>query len=340
MREARAATSSRRSLLKYLLLVLVLNRRGLLDLDIVTAGTTLALKVALDAAWRRPRRRGPAGRRRCTASRLALLVHAVMSRPRRAAPTPLSSRLRFVVFHTERSAPTRRWWWRPPGRALLAAFAFAELNGLVHPHHVPGITARSPLAHRRLGGDRLRRPNMLVSSRAATDTSSASCRTAASAGGRSARRAERANEALAAKASALEEKQSELKTFVYTVTHDLKKPVNAMLLTVDWCSSAEARPSVRAAGPTSAGVGPRACRAHDPRLLGIFRIVSAPEPRAGGARRAGRAGAHAAPSADRRKGVRVAAGRCRACTRSRRAGPRGGQPAEQRRQVRPCRRGR
>ena len=43
----------------------------------------------------------------------------------------------------------------------------------------------------------------------------------------------RANAGLAEQARALEAKQEELRTFVYTVTHELKNPVNAALLTVD-----------------------------------------------------------------------------------------------------------
>src|ERR1051326_5540684 len=42
-----------------------------------------------------------------------------------------------------------------------------------------------------------------------------------------------ANERLAAQARALEEKQDELRSFVYTVTHDLNTPPSALLLTAD-----------------------------------------------------------------------------------------------------------
>jgi len=49
----------------------------------------------------------------------------------------------------------------------------------------------------------------------------------------SSERLRQANEALASKAKALEEKQEELRDFVYTVTHDLKNPLGAIQITAD-----------------------------------------------------------------------------------------------------------
>ncbi|HJQ84525.1 MAG TPA: ATP-binding protein [Candidatus Binatia bacterium] len=88
------------------------------------------------------------------------------------------------------------------------------------------------------------------------------------------------NRELAAKARALEEKQEEVRNFVYTVTHDLKGPLNAILLTADLLLQraggsldAEGREAleqiVRIAGGTEDMI-------HD--LLEMFRITSLPEP--------------------------------------------------------------
>jgi len=87
------------------------------------------------------------------------------------------------------------------------------------------------------------------------------------------------NAELAAKARALEEKQDELKSFVYTVTHDLKSPLSAILLIADLLLqregtglAAEGREDleriVRLAGGTEDMIRD---------LLELFRITSQPE---------------------------------------------------------------
>src|SRR5216117_1718919 len=87
------------------------------------------------------------------------------------------------------------------------------------------------------------------------------------------------NAELAAKARALEEKQDELKSFVYTVTHDLKSPLSAILLIADLLQQregaglgAEGREDleriVRLAGGTEDMIRD---------LLELFRITSQPE---------------------------------------------------------------
>ena len=88
-----------------------------------------------------------------------------------------------------------------------------------------------------------------------------------------------ANERLAAQARALEEKQDELRSFVYTVTHDLKGPLSAILLTADLVLQRDGRSLgadgredldriVRLAGGTEDMIRD---------LLEMFRITSLPE---------------------------------------------------------------
>jgi signal transduction histidine kinase len=87
------------------------------------------------------------------------------------------------------------------------------------------------------------------------------------------------NRELGAKARALEEKQDELKDFVYTVTHDLKSPLSAILLTADLLlqregdtlrveSREDLERIVRLAGGTEDMIRD---------LLELFRITSLPE---------------------------------------------------------------
>jgi len=90
-----------------------------------------------------------------------------------------------------------------------------------------------------------------------------------------------ANRELAATAAALRERSERLRTFVYTVTHDLKNPVNAILLTADLLleregatlsegGRADLERIARVAGATEDMIRD---------LLGLFRITSEPEAR-------------------------------------------------------------
>jgi signal transduction histidine kinase len=87
------------------------------------------------------------------------------------------------------------------------------------------------------------------------------------------------NRELGSKARALEEKQDELRDFVYTVTHDLKGPLSAILLTADLLlqregealgaeSRADLERIVRLAGGTEDMIRD---------LMELFRITSLPE---------------------------------------------------------------
>jgi signal transduction histidine kinase len=92
---------------------------------------------------------------------------------------------------------------------------------------------------------------------------------------------EAANRELAATAAALRERSERLRTFVYTVTHDLKNPVNAVLLTADLLLEREGAtlsPEGRADLERIARVaGATEDMIRD--LLGLFRITSEPEAR-------------------------------------------------------------
>jgi signal transduction histidine kinase len=90
---------------------------------------------------------------------------------------------------------------------------------------------------------------------------------------------ERLNAELAERAAVLAEKAEELKAFVYTVTHDLKNPLSAILLTADLLlereggvisdeSREDLRRIVRTADTTEDMIRD---------LMGLFRITSTPE---------------------------------------------------------------
>jgi signal transduction histidine kinase len=88
-----------------------------------------------------------------------------------------------------------------------------------------------------------------------------------------------ANRALTEKARALEEKQEELRAFVHTVTHDLKNPLNSILLLADLVRqreggtlSPETRDDLERV-ERLAGVTEDMLRD----LLGLFKVTSAPE---------------------------------------------------------------
>ncbi len=85
--------------------------------------------------------------------------------------------------------------------------------------------------------------------------------------------------ALTDKARALEEKQEEMRTFVYTVTHDLKNPLSAILLTADMLLEREGEslsPGAREDLTRIVGLaGGTEDMIRD--LLGLFRVTSEPE---------------------------------------------------------------
>lgn len=89
-----------------------------------------------------------------------------------------------------------------------------------------------------------------------------------------------ANAALVEKAVALEERQEELRSFVYSVTHDLKNPVNAILLTTDLVLDREGHVLTPAGRDDLDSVAKMAATTDDMirDLLGLFRITSSAEP--------------------------------------------------------------
>lgn len=88
-----------------------------------------------------------------------------------------------------------------------------------------------------------------------------------------------ANQELRTKARALEEKQEELRAFVHTVTHDLKNPLNAILLLADLIRKREGPALGPQAREDLARIERLAGATEDMLrdLLGLFRITSAPE---------------------------------------------------------------
>lgn len=93
-------------------------------------------------------------------------------------------------------------------------------------------------------------------------------------------RAFRVNRELERTAAALEAKQHELQTLVYSVTHDLKNPLNAILLVTDLVLeregaklTAEGRADLQRVAGTA-----EAAEAMLRDLLGFFRTTSTPEP--------------------------------------------------------------
>lgn len=89
----------------------------------------------------------------------------------------------------------------------------------------------------------------------------------------------RANAELVEKASALERRQDELRGFVYTVTHDLKNPLSAILLIADLIQQREGKLLSEEGREDLARIERLAiCTENMIRdLLGLFRITSAPE---------------------------------------------------------------
>ncbi|MBM4246695.1 MAG: hypothetical protein FJ148_23360 [Deltaproteobacteria bacterium] len=88
-----------------------------------------------------------------------------------------------------------------------------------------------------------------------------------------------ANASLVEKAVALEERQEELRSFVYSVTHDLKNPVNAILLTTDLVLDREGHVLTAAGRDDLDSVAKMAATTDDMirDLLGFFRITSSVE---------------------------------------------------------------
>ena len=87
------------------------------------------------------------------------------------------------------------------------------------------------------------------------------------------------NTRLAEKARALEDKQEEVKSFVYTVTHDLKNPLSSILLTADLLREREGERLTIPGREDLERIVSLAGNTEDMirDLLGLFRITSEPE---------------------------------------------------------------
>src|SRR5262249_33360421 len=86
--------------------------------------------------------------------------------------------------------------------------------------------------------------------------------------------------ALTAANTELKQKQEEIRTFVYTVTHDLKNPLNAILLTADMILERDAAALPPAAREDLSHIVRLASFTEDMirDLLAVFHVTSQPEP--------------------------------------------------------------
>ncbi len=88
------------------------------------------------------------------------------------------------------------------------------------------------------------------------------------------------NRALELKALALEEKQEELKSFIYTVTHDLKNPLNAIQITADLLRESDGKACSAEGRDHLERIIRIASTSEDMirDLMELFRVTSSPEP--------------------------------------------------------------